>query len=137
MSLIFEGQDNSAVQVKELLTEDHLFVYTVLSRIEKSVSDIQRRVEIYRSSKGITSPISNLEEIERPLYGLKLKEILDNGVIVFVQLEPTYVKRRYYFAELTNTARLYCEEYEEGVSVFVVSANDKFNTDYFLGIIGD
>lgn len=136
LSLVFEHQNDSAVHTKELLTEKPLLVYTVFGSLSVDIDHIQRRVEIFRSSRGNSSPMENLEEIERPLYGLKLKKMLDNGIAVLVQMEPTYVKKRYLFAELTSTARLFVEEHEDGISVFVVSANEKFDTNYLLGIIG-
>lgn len=123
-----EHQKHSAVPNKEVLTRDPLLVYTKFGVFPLTTKDIQRRLE----NMGY---YDNLQEIERPLYGLKLKKIEDDGVMVFVQTIDTYTMKRYLFAQIKPNWRLYVEKQEKGVSLFVVSANEDFDTKDLMRII--
>lgn len=121
---------------REALTKDKLYVYAVLGKTLPSLEALERKIERLQVSLADEDlSFDNLQTITRPQYGLKFKKIHDDGVFQFVQDLPTYSNRTYYFVKLDDTATLYADEHESGISVFVVSSDNEFETNYLASIM--
>lgn len=109
---------------KESATKDKLIVYLKGGILPLTLQDIQDRL----ANIGY---VENLEPVERPLYGMKVMNNVRSGIIQCVQIEPTAVLRTYYMAQPHPNCRIYIENYDEGISMFMVcSEQNKYINEF-------
>lgn len=65
-----------------------------------------------------------LQKISRVLYGLQMVKYFKNGVIQMVQMKSTSEYRDYWYVDLSSNARLYVEERENDVAIFMVTTKN-------------
>lgn len=92
---------------KELVTNDSLLVYVVHGVKPFEIVEIEQRFNI------------NMDKITRNVYGMLVVGQVRNDVIELVQVKPTQATKEYYYADWNSGCRIFAEQAETGVHLFM------------------
>lgn len=127
-------QEFSEAYLTELTSDKPLLMYHIHGSFDLTIEEVQSKLDLYFAEK--RSPANQLQEVRRPLYGLKFEALSDNGILTFAQMLPTREERLYHYVDLDPSARLYLEKGNGGLSMFVVSESYKFDSEILTWIAG-
>lgn len=82
----------------------------------------------------VENVIGDTIEITRPLYGLQFLQADNENIAKFVQVHATEVRKKYRVAEPWKGSRVYVEEHETGVSLFMVTVMDTAHLANFTNL---
>ena len=121
ISSVEKGKEEIAKGVMPMYISPVLFPYSMEILVGKlQASDIRE----------------NFEEITRPLYHLKFVKKLAGKILCMAQISATEIHRTYQCIDFGKKSRLYVEETENGLAIFMISVGDGSDLGLFGRLIG-
>lgn len=100
--------------------------------VDDALKELDARISLLKGSKTIET---NLEPIERVLYGTQLIGCPGHGILKLAQVIPTSVRKSYLVAKISKNSKVYVEIAETGFYIFMVCDRTEKNFRDMLSLI--